>query len=64
MNSQFNFAATPQLIAALDEYRAAQPDCPSRTEAVRRLLSEALLFGSQLRDERQRAEALRRGQRP
>jgi hypothetical protein len=63
MNSQFNFSATPQLIAALDDYRAGQPDRPTRTEAVRRLLSEAILFGTSLRDERTRVGALRRDNR-
>jgi hypothetical protein len=64
MNEQLNFTATPQLIAALDTWRSGQPDYPTRNEAVRRLLSEGILHGTSLRDERQRAEALRRGQRP
>ena len=32
----------PKLLAALDAYRQAQGDEPSRPEAIRRLLAEAL----------------------
>jgi hypothetical protein len=63
MNAQLNFTATPQLVEALDTWRSGQPDRPTRNEAVRRLLSEAILFGSSLRDERDRARALGRGDR-
>jgi hypothetical protein len=63
MNSQLNFTATQQLIDALDAWRAGQPDFPTRNEAVRRLLSEGLLYGAALRDERDRANDMRRGAR-
>lgn len=32
----------PDLIKLLDEYRRAQPDLPSRPEAVRRIVAERL----------------------
>jgi hypothetical protein len=32
----------PAALAALDEWRREQPDLPTRPEAVRRLLNEAL----------------------
>jgi hypothetical protein len=32
----------PEQLAALDRWRAGQPDAPSRAEAMRRLMGEAL----------------------
>lgn len=32
----------PELLAALDDWRRAQPDLPGRSEAIRRLLAEKL----------------------
>ena len=39
---RFAMFMSPELIAAVDEWRRKQPDLPSRAEAVRRLLQQAL----------------------
>ncbi|MBK9073331.1 MAG: hypothetical protein IPL79_20375 [Myxococcales bacterium] len=39
---RLNLVITPSQVAAIDEWRRAQPDLPSRSEAIRRLVSEAL----------------------
>ena len=33
---------TPEFDAAIDEWRRKQPDLPSRSEAIRRLVDQAL----------------------
>jgi hypothetical protein len=39
---RFIFSADPSLFTRLDMWRRKQPDQPSRAEAVRRLLDDAL----------------------
>jgi metal-responsive CopG/Arc/MetJ family transcriptional regulator len=34
----------PDLLAALDDWRRQQPDLPTRSEAIRRILRQALKF--------------------
>jgi hypothetical protein len=41
-SERFIFSSTPELLRRIDEWRRLQPDLPSRAEAVRRLLKEAL----------------------
>ncbi|KAA2236967.1 ribbon-helix-helix protein, CopG family [Salinarimonas soli] len=36
------FRAPPEMLATLDAWREAQPDRPSRSEAIRRLVERAL----------------------
>lgn len=40
--SRFIFSAEPSLLARIDKWRAKQPDLPTRAEAVRRLITQAL----------------------
>lgn len=40
--SRFIFSAEPSLLAAIDTWRAKQPDIPTRAEAVRRLIRGGL----------------------
>ena len=39
---RFDIYPQPDLLAALDRWRGAQPDVPNRAEAARRVLEEAL----------------------
>lgn len=39
---------TPDMLAALDEYRRKLPDLPTRPEALRRIVAEALQVGAQV----------------
>lgn len=39
---RFIFSAEPSLLARVDNWRRKQADLPSRAEAVRRLLQDAL----------------------
>ncbi|WP_019831082.1 hypothetical protein [Sphingomonas sp. PR090111-T3T-6A] len=39
---RFIFSAEPSLLARVDSWRRKQADLPSRAEAVRRLLDDAL----------------------
>jgi hypothetical protein len=39
---QFNAMLRPELAEAIDNWRSEQPDTPSRPEAVRRLIEQAL----------------------
>jgi hypothetical protein len=39
---RFIFSAEPSLLVRVDDWRRKQADLPSRAEAVRRLLHEAL----------------------
>jgi len=41
-NMRVDFRATETLIAKLDDWRRRQPDLPTRTEALRRLVTLAL----------------------
>lgn len=38
----FQMRVTPEFDAAVDEWRRKQPDIPSRSEAIRRLVDQAL----------------------
>jgi hypothetical protein len=40
--ARFIFSAEPSLLARIDKWRARQPGLPSRAEAVRRLILNAL----------------------
>jgi hypothetical protein len=42
--SRFIFSAPPSLLARIDRWRAQQPGVPTRAEAVRQLLTNALNF--------------------
>lgn len=37
-----NLRLPPDMLAAIDEFRRSLPDIPTRPEAIRRLLAEAL----------------------
>jgi hypothetical protein len=38
----FQMVVTPEFIATIDDWRRAQPDLPSRAEAIRRLVARGL----------------------
>jgi hypothetical protein len=42
LNQRVPFATDREQLAAIDEWRRRQPDLPSRSEAIRRLLDLAL----------------------
>ena len=41
-STRFELRLTPEKWAEVDEWRRRQPDLPSRTEAIRRLIDAAL----------------------
>jgi hypothetical protein len=41
----FQMRVSPSWLATIDEWRRAQPDIPSRAEAIRRLVEIALAEG-------------------
>jgi hypothetical protein len=41
-SERFAMWATPAFLQAVDDWRRKQPDLPSRAEAVRRLVEQAL----------------------
>ena len=41
----FNMRLSDRLIREIDEWRRAEPDLPGRSEAIRRLLGQALTSG-------------------
>jgi hypothetical protein len=59
MSLQLNFSVTSPLLEALDDWRHQQRDVPTRPEAVRRIVAEAILFGSPLAEERKRMNDIR-----
>jgi len=40
--TRLHLVAAPSLVAAIDDWRKTQSDLPSRSEAIRRLVSDAL----------------------
>ena len=42
---RFEMKASPEFLARLDQWRRKQPDLPNRSEAIRRLVEQALKQG-------------------
>jgi metal-responsive CopG/Arc/MetJ family transcriptional regulator len=61
MQQQINVVFPAPLVSAIDDWRRQQKDCPSRNEAIRRVLAEALLYGASLVEERKRVADIRNG---
>ena len=57
----FKMRVTPEWVTLLDAWRRAQPDLPSRAEAVRRLVAAGLKLPSGSVDGRAIIEVIRRG---